>query len=103
MKPLFYLSGVETDLIRAAIWYESQQRGLGKRFLAEFDAACHKIPYYPEMYSTIYKNVRRVVMHDFQFSVYYQVLENHIEVIAALSNRINPQETSSRITTPSKH
>ncbi len=50
----------ESDIDDAYQWYESQRKGLGDNFLLCLEEALSRASRNPLIYSTIYKEVRRV-------------------------------------------
>ena len=49
----------KSDLRQAARWYEGQNPGLGREFVAEVEAALLRIDENPLRYQTIYREVLR--------------------------------------------
>ena len=97
MKPLVYLPGALADVIQSARWYGRERPGLEYRFLAECNLAYQRLALHPDLYAPLKKKVRRVLVRNFPFAVYYRITEKHIEIIAILSTRINPDTIESRI------
>lgn len=68
---LKFSSKAENDLTEAVLWYEGKFRGLGKDLLFNTDVAINSIQKMPEAYPIINKNVRRILIKKFPFSIYY--------------------------------
>ena len=74
----------EHDLAQARDWYESQQAGLGRRFLEEFAATLARIGRYPAGYSVVRGPVRRATLRHFPFGVFYIPTDHEIRVLAVI-------------------
>lgn len=58
MKTVRFHAEAEAEMIDAARYYESQQRDLGKRFLATVQEAFNRIQINPLLYSAVEIDVR---------------------------------------------
>lgn len=85
------------DAEEAAIWYESQQSGLGVEFVLELDAAIDRAAEAPENYEELYFGMRRVLVRRFPYSVYFLFGSETVEVIAVLHQHQAPSSWQSRI------
>ena len=74
----------KADIRRAAKWYERQKEGLGKRFVAEVDAALERIAANPERYHIVHRNIRHAITRDFPYGVFYRIRGNKISVFAVV-------------------
>lgn len=81
------------DIREAAIWYNKQQNGLGKRFTAEVRENVHFIRQNPEASNIRYENVRTTVLNVFPFMVHYTIDEQDKTIIvsAVLHTSRNPE------------
>ena len=61
---VYFRPEAEGDLSEAAEWYESQQSGLGKRFLDEVLRACQHFSENPELYASLHRRTRRAIIHN---------------------------------------
>lgn len=86
----------ESDIADAYQWYESQRKGLGENFLLCIEEALSRISRNPTIYSVIYEEVRRVLIHRFPFGLFFIVGETSISVLAVLHARRNPKEWKGR-------
>jgi len=86
------------DILEAAIWYNKQQKGLGKRFTTEVREHVHFIRQNPKAPNIRYKNVRTAVLNMFPFLVHYTIDERNktIVVSAVLHTSRNPKLWESR-------
>ena len=69
------------DIREAAIWYNKQQKGLGKRFTAEIRENVHFIRQNPKASNIRYKNVRTTVLNIFPFMIHYTIDEKDKTII----------------------
>ena len=74
MKPVRFHPEAEAELISAAVFYETQQQDLGKRFLASVQGALHRIQVNPHLYRELEVNVRRCLTMTFPFGVVFRIM-----------------------------
>jgi plasmid stabilization system protein ParE len=90
LRPVVYRRGVGRDLARAYQWYQARQDGLGERFLSAVEQASGVIERFPEMFSTISGDVRRVLISGYPYAAFYRVESRRIVVLAVLHTARNP-------------
>ena len=80
------------DIREAAIWYNKQQEGLGKRFISEVREKVHFIRLNANATIIRYDGVRTAVLNVFPFMVHYTVDEKNKTIIisAVLHTSRNP-------------
>ena len=82
------------DLVNAALWYESQERGLSEQLYARIDAALTAIAERPMSFPVVNKrkNARRALVKQFPYRIFFREMPDHIHVFAivhgARSSRI---------------
>lgn len=81
----------ETDIGRAARWYDDQQTGLGSRFLDAVDKVFERIRIAPMQFPLVTTNGRRALLHTFPYAVYFRVTNETITVFAVLHHRRDPR------------
>ena len=74
----------KADIRRAAKWYERQKEGLGKRFVAEVEAALERIEGNPEQHQIVHRNIRHAITRDFPYGVFYRIRGNKVSVFAVV-------------------
>ena len=74
----------------AAEYYESQQRGLGSRFVNAIDAAVTRIAEAPESGRIIEDDIRRCLSKVFPYAVLYSIEPDYILVVAVMHCRREP-------------
>lgn len=77
-----YLRTAEYELDDAYVYYQSEQKGLGIRFVSEVTESIARICEFPESYPTIGKHSRRCLIHKFPYGIIYQHSPESILVIA---------------------
>jgi plasmid stabilization system protein ParE len=80
----------ERDIQSAYDWYESQEPGLGERFLETVRKRLEAIRDFPESCPVIYRDVRRAVVSRFPYLVFYVVQPNRVTVLAVLHHSRSP-------------
>jgi plasmid stabilization system protein ParE len=81
------------DIREAALWYNKQSKGLGKRFTTEVREKVHFIKQNPKATNIRYDVVRTALLNVFPFMIHYTVDEGNKTVIvsAALHTSRNPE------------
>lgn len=60
------------DVAQICDWYDEQRESLGERFLSTVDHSVENLAQHPEMCQVVFDNVRRLVMTEFPYNVYYE-------------------------------
>ena len=76
IKPVVWL-----DLDEAIEWYEKKSPGLGKRFIKSFEEAKEKIISQPLSYRNVTAAVKRTLLKDFPYKIFYHVAQDTIFII----------------------
>jgi plasmid stabilization system protein ParE len=87
----------QADLLQTRDWYEWQQPGLGEAFSIATDEAVGRIEAMPQMYTIVFRDIRRGKLRRFPYLIYYRVLSNRIEVIAVLHGSRDPKLWQERV------
>ena len=74
----------ELEMLDAAVWYEGEQKGLGKRFLDHVQEAVGNLSVDPGIYQIVAGDVRRKLVKTFPYGVLFRELPGHIVVIAVM-------------------
>jgi len=76
----------EADISDAALWYESQQKGLGEQFLRQVRATIDRAVANPRQYRRLRRRpeVRRVLTRRFPYRVFFILTEDAIVVFRVL-------------------
>jgi plasmid stabilization system protein ParE len=72
----------QSDINDAAAWYDEQRPGLGIEFLHELDAAFRRASDSPELYATVYLDMRRCATRRFPYNIFFRTRGSKLVVIA---------------------
>ena len=84
MTPVRFHPDAEAEMLDAAVWYETQQEGLGKRFLTVIQDSLNKIEIQPEVYPVVEGDVRRRLTKTFPYGVLFRIKPDCIAVMAIM-------------------
>lgn len=87
----------EADIERAHNYLEEIRPGLGKQFVARVRQVLERIESMPEMYATVFQDVRAVRLRQFRYVVYYIVLTDSIDVLAVLHGSLDSSVWQARL------
>ena len=80
----------EEEMIQAAGFYESQQSGLGKRFLIAVQDGMNRMALNPRLYPIIYLDVRRCMVKTFPFSILFREKRDKLVVMSVMHMHRDP-------------
>jgi hypothetical protein len=95
--PIEFLSGADADLQQVFNHFEDYREGFGTEFMLAVDAYLARIATFPEIAPRYFENVRRQVMQDFPYGIFYQVLPTRVLVTAILDLRQDPEKIRQRL------
>lgn len=72
------------DLVTTAIYYNSEQPGLGDRFADAVEQVLEQLKLFPESAQTVDGQVRRIQATPFRFGVFYVVAADRVDVLRIL-------------------
>jgi hypothetical protein len=76
----------ETEITNAALWYHEQSSAIRDSFLTAVDQALQAIEQRPLLYQRIYKQVRRLVLREFPYALFYTVSSQDACIAAAIQS-----------------
>ena len=97
MKPIRFHPEAEAEMISAAVFYETKQKDLGKRFLTSVQNALNKIQVNPLLYQEIDDGVRRCLTMTFPFGVVFRIMTNQYVIIAVMHLHREPGYWKNRV------
>lgn len=100
MKPVCFHPEAEAEMVDAAMWYESQQQGLGKRFLTSVHDSLHRIALNPETYPYVEGDVRRCLVKIFPYGVLFRMRGGVVSVMAVMHLHREPGYWKTRAPEP---
>lgn len=80
----------------ARTWYEEQKPGLGGRFADAIDAAIRRIALTPSAFPAVHGEIRRAVVRQFPFGIYFRIHGRTVVVIAVIHGRRHPLRWQAR-------
>lgn len=89
--PVVYRRQVGRDLAVGFGYYEEQTKGLGERFLTAVGSAFDAIERYPQMFAQVHGEVRRALLSQFPYGVFYRVESERVVVLAVLHTGRDPR------------
>ncbi|MCL2647819.1 MAG: type II toxin-antitoxin system RelE/ParE family toxin [Phycisphaerales bacterium] len=96
MKAVF-LSPALAEMAEAAQFYESQQAGLGHRFLDAIDRAIEEIEKNPQRWPILKKQIRRRLVGRFPYGILYRMDRQEITIVAIMHLHRRPNYWTKRI------
>jgi plasmid stabilization system protein ParE len=87
----------EAELAEAREWYALQRHGLDSELMLRIDETLRHITQAPEAYPQIYRQIRRAVIRQFPFAIFYEQKSDEIRVIAVYHSKRNPKGWKSRV------
>ena len=87
----------EEEMNEAAQFYERRVSGLGDEFLDEFERCTARIVSFPESGQRCYESFRRMLFARFRFSLIYEIVRDHIFIVAVAHQRQRPGYWRERI------
>jgi plasmid stabilization system protein ParE len=85
------------DIEEAVLWYEDQRAGLGDRLATELNDLLIRIERFPLQFPDLGDGVRRGLLHQFPYAVYFLLEEDAVIVLAVLHQRRDPEAWKRRI------
>ena len=93
---MIILPDAQADLQNAKEWYERQRGGLGAAFILAVEEALERFSRNPEMHPIVHQSVRRAIIRQFPYAVYYLIEADEIIVLGVFHASRYPHEWQSR-------
>ena len=74
----------------AVVYYEDCQTGLGKQLSQEIDAAIQLILAFPNAWTTLENEIKRILIRRFPFGLLYILRNDEIYILAVMNLNRNP-------------
>ena len=89
----------EVELHQIQEYYDNLVFGLGKQFILKFEETLKFLETHPYLYSIIKDEIRKAVMNDYPYSIFYSVdnQKEEVEILAIIHNRRDPKYWKKRI------
>lgn len=92
-----FLPEADTDLAEARVWYGLQRDGLDIKLMQRIDETLQRISVAPRRFPLIHRHLRRAIVRQFPFAIFYDVTKNEIVVFAVFHSRRDPKQLTSRL------
>lgn len=79
------------EIIKAYLYYEKEQTGLGERFLTHLDDYFNRIGNNPDHFPEKRSPYREAFMQIFPYLIIYEIAENTIIVYSVFNTKRNPE------------
>jgi len=80
----------EADISDAYAWYESQQPGLGQRFVAEMSRCITDVEHQPLRFQRVRGEARRALLRRFPYAVFFVHVPDNVAILAAMHMARDP-------------
>ena len=90
-----FLPEALVDLLETLYWYASREPGLGKTFAEAIAEAVERIVQDPALFPLVYGKIRRLVVRQFPYAVYFQEVGDEVLVLA-VHGRQDPRRWKGR-------
>ncbi|MAN28666.1 MAG: hypothetical protein CMH14_15345 [Mesonia sp.] len=87
-----FLSDAISDIEDAIDYYESQQKGLGKRFTISLNETISYLLKSPDAFPFHAREIRKIPFKKFPYLLFYEVLNKEITVVAIFNTHQNPSK-----------
>ena len=71
-------------------YYESQRPGRGADFVARVEYVLDRLGAHPLRHGVVFADIRKALVPDFPYCVFYRPLGTHVEVIAVFHSSRDP-------------
>lgn len=92
-----FLPEADADLVEARVWYGLQRAGLDVKLMQRIDETLQRISSAPRRFPLIHRHLRRAIVRQFPFAVFYEITKNEIVVFAVFHSKRNPNQLTSRL------
>jgi plasmid stabilization system protein ParE len=97
VKPYRFLAEARAEFLEQVEYFDEQELGLGARFIDDVDSAVRTIREYPESGAPVSRDVRKKVLREFPFSLFYVPTAEEVVIVAVAAHRRRPRYWRSRI------
>ena len=88
--PIILLPEARDEFDAAADWYEQKRVGLGVAFVARVQESLERISRMPNIRAPLFQSIRRDLVQQFPYSVYYRMEPGQVVVISVFHNKRDP-------------
>lgn len=84
----------DRDIFLAADWYETQQAGLGNKFIDDLEVLCGYIENNPRLFTQVLPDVHQAPLKKFPYVVLYKIKKSKVFIIAVFNCYQDPAKKS---------
>lgn len=88
--PVVLRHEAQAEFDEAFDWYESRRPGRGVAFAGGIQEVFDRISVTPQMHSVVFADIRKAVVRQFPYCVFYRAEVTRVEVIAVFDSRRDP-------------
>jgi len=92
-----FVPEAETELAEARLWYGLQRDGLDVELMQRIDETLQRISNAPRTFPRVHRRLRRAIVKQFPFAIFYEVTRDEILVFAVFHSRRDPKQLTSRL------
>ena len=96
MFRVIFAQAARAELIQAQDWYEGEAAGLGRHFRDATDALAERLSINPQQFPVVFKNVRRALLRQFPYALFFVVDGDSLVVIACFHASRDPLQWQKR-------
>ena len=87
-----FLPEADAEFAEARVWYALQRAGLDVALMRRVDETLERINNTPRRFPYVYRRLRRAIVRQFPFAIFYEVTRDEIVVFAVFHSRRNPKK-----------
>lgn len=95
-SPVRYRQEAVADIEAAYDWYEAERPGLGLEFRGALADAERFLAETPEAFPVVYRELRRILLHRFPYSVYFALTLEGVQIWGCIHQARHPKTWRSR-------
>ncbi|QEL13967.1 type II toxin-antitoxin system RelE/ParE family toxin [Limnoglobus roseus] len=88
--PVVLWAEAEDELQEGYDFFENQRLGLGDDFVAEVEGVFRRISVSPKLHAIVYKDVRKAVVPQFPYCVYYLAEPKEVAIVSVFHTSRDP-------------
>jgi len=92
-----FVPEAETELAEARIWYGLQRDNLDVELIQRIEETLERISNAPHSFPRVHRQLRRAIVRQFPFGIFYEVTKDEIVVFAVFHSRRDPKQLTVRL------
>ena len=90
-----FLPEADVELAEALVWYSLQREDLDVALVKRIDETLERIRHNPSASPIVYRQLRRAIVRQFPFVIFYEATADEIVIYAVFHSRRNPKQLKS--------